>query len=69
MRKSLLAYPALERPASAAEIDRVFKALADPSRRELLDRLHARAVDVWVGGGGDAGQVEMAAEGAVHRLG
>jgi DNA-binding transcriptional ArsR family regulator len=24
------------------EIDRVFKALADPSRRELLDRLHAR---------------------------
>jgi DNA-binding transcriptional ArsR family regulator len=24
------------------EIDSVFKALADPSRRELLDRLHAR---------------------------
>jgi len=24
-------------------IDRVFKALADPSRRELLDRLHARS--------------------------
>lgn len=24
------------------EVDRVFKALADPSRRELLDRLHAR---------------------------
>lgn len=24
------------------EIDKVFKALADPSRRELLDRLHAR---------------------------
>ena len=24
------------------EIDQVFKALADPSRRELLDRLHAR---------------------------
>ncbi|HTS26089.1 MAG TPA: helix-turn-helix domain-containing protein [Bryobacteraceae bacterium] len=24
------------------EIDRVFKALADPSRRELIDRLHAR---------------------------
>jgi DNA-binding transcriptional ArsR family regulator len=23
------------------EIDKVFKALADPSRRELLDRLHA----------------------------
>ena len=23
-------------------IDKVFKALADPSRRELLDRLHAR---------------------------
>ena len=43
MRKSSLASPALERPASAAEIDRVFKALADPSRRELLDRLHARA--------------------------
>jgi DNA-binding transcriptional ArsR family regulator len=27
---------------SGNEIDRVFKALADPSRRELLDRLHAR---------------------------
>ena len=40
MRK---ASPTLERPASATEIDRVFKALADPSRRELLDRLHARA--------------------------
>ncbi len=24
------------------EIDRVFKALADPSRRELIDRLHAK---------------------------
>jgi DNA-binding transcriptional ArsR family regulator len=24
------------------QIDKVFKALADPSRRELLDRLHAR---------------------------
>jgi DNA-binding transcriptional ArsR family regulator len=24
------------------EIDKVFKALADPSRREMLDRLHAR---------------------------
>ena len=24
------------------EIDKVFKALADPSRRELIDRLHAR---------------------------
>ena len=24
------------------EIDKVFKALADPSRRELVDRLHAR---------------------------
>jgi len=24
------------------EIDKVFKALADPSRRKLLDRLHAR---------------------------
>jgi DNA-binding transcriptional ArsR family regulator len=24
------------------EIDKVFKALADPSRRQLLDRLHAR---------------------------
>lgn len=24
------------------DIDKVFKALADPSRRELLDRLHAR---------------------------
>ncbi len=24
------------------EIDKVFKALADPTRRELLDRLHAR---------------------------
>jgi DNA-binding transcriptional ArsR family regulator len=24
------------------EIDKVFKALADPSRRELLDRLHAQ---------------------------
>ena len=24
------------------EIDTVFKALADPSRRELLDRLHAQ---------------------------
>jgi DNA-binding transcriptional ArsR family regulator len=24
------------------DIDQVFKALADPSRRELLDRLHAR---------------------------
>jgi DNA-binding transcriptional ArsR family regulator len=24
------------------EIDKVFRALADPSRRELLDRLHAR---------------------------
>jgi DNA-binding transcriptional ArsR family regulator len=27
----------------AKEIDKVFKALADPSRRELLDRLHARS--------------------------
>ena len=25
------------------EIDKVFKALADPSRRQLLDRLHARS--------------------------
>ena len=24
------------------DIDKVFKALADPSRRELVDRLHAR---------------------------
>ena len=24
------------------EIDKVFKALADPSRRELIDRLHAK---------------------------
>jgi hypothetical protein len=24
------------------EIDRVFRSLADPSRRELLDRLHAK---------------------------
>jgi DNA-binding transcriptional ArsR family regulator len=30
------------RRSSIKEIDRVFKALADPSRRELLDRLHAR---------------------------
>jgi DNA-binding transcriptional ArsR family regulator len=43
MRKSTLAFPGLDRPASAAEIDRVFKALADPSRRDLLDRLHAQA--------------------------
>jgi len=28
--------------SSIKEIDRVFKALADPSRRELLDRLHGR---------------------------
>jgi DNA-binding transcriptional ArsR family regulator len=27
---------------SVNEIDRVFKALADPSRRELIDRLHAK---------------------------
>src|SRR5450755_1816533 len=27
---------------SMKEIDKVFKALADPSRRELLDRLHAK---------------------------
>jgi len=25
------------------QIDKVFKALADPSRRELIDRLHARS--------------------------
>ena len=25
-----------------ADVDKVFKALADPSRRELLDRLHAK---------------------------
>ena len=43
MRRSLPVSPSLDRPGSAAEIDRVFKALADPSRRELLDRLHARA--------------------------
>ena len=43
MRRTLPVSPSLDRPASAAEIDRVFKALADPSRRELLDRLHARA--------------------------
>ncbi len=43
MRKSLLASLSPERAASAAEIDLVFKALADPSRRELLDRLHAHA--------------------------
>jgi len=42
MRKSLLAYPDLARPGSLAEIDGVFKALADPSRRQLVDRLHAR---------------------------
>ena len=28
---------------AAKAIDKVFKALADPSRRELLDRLHARS--------------------------
>jgi DNA-binding transcriptional ArsR family regulator len=27
---------------SVKEIDKVFKALADPSRRELIDRLHAK---------------------------
>ena len=27
---------------SPTDIDKVFKALADPSRRELLDRLHAK---------------------------
>ena len=26
----------------ASEIDKVFKALADPSRRQLIDRLHAQ---------------------------
>ena len=41
MRTTFIASP--DRPASALEIDRVFKALADPSRRELLDRLHALA--------------------------
>jgi DNA-binding transcriptional ArsR family regulator len=29
--------------ASVKEIDKTFKALADPCRRELLDRLHARS--------------------------
>jgi DNA-binding transcriptional ArsR family regulator len=29
--------------ASAPEIDGVFKALADPSRRQLLDRLHEKS--------------------------
>ena len=28
-------------PVVIADMDRVFKALADPSRRQLLDRLHA----------------------------
>jgi DNA-binding transcriptional ArsR family regulator len=28
---------------SGKEIDRVFKALADPSRRELIDRLHEKS--------------------------
>ena len=36
----------IQRPSAGRspikEIDRVFKALADPSRRELLDRLHGR---------------------------
>lgn len=30
-------------PRPDREIDRVFKALADPCRRELLDRLHANS--------------------------
>jgi len=33
---------ACSRRSSIKDIDRVFRALADPSRRELLDRLHAR---------------------------
>jgi DNA-binding transcriptional ArsR family regulator len=35
-----LLQPRLDMPLK--EIDQVFKALADPSRRELVDRLHAR---------------------------
>jgi DNA-binding transcriptional ArsR family regulator len=34
--------PILHQEAGVNDIDPVFKALADPSRRELLDRLHAR---------------------------
>lgn len=43
VRRSLLASPSQDRTASLTEVDRVFRALADPSRRELLDRLHARS--------------------------
>jgi DNA-binding transcriptional ArsR family regulator len=32
----------IERSMAAKDIDAVFKALSDPSRRELLDRLHAK---------------------------
>jgi phosphoribosyl 1,2-cyclic phosphodiesterase len=55
--------------AERAEAARLLLFHHDPTHEdELLDRLHARAQDVWVDGGGDAAQVEMAAEGAVHAL-
>jgi len=33
----------LSEPVGRPHVDQVFKALADPSRRELLDRLHGEA--------------------------
>lgn len=33
----------LSAPVGRPHVDQVFKALADPSRRELLDRLHSEA--------------------------
>jgi phosphoribosyl 1,2-cyclic phosphodiesterase len=55
--------------AERAEAERVLLFHHDPTHEdELLDRLHARAVDVWTDRGGDAAQIEMAAEGSVHTL-
>jgi len=55
--------------AERAEAARVLLFHHDPTHEDdLLDRLHARAVDVWVQRGGDARQVEMAAEGTTHAL-
>ncbi len=58
------AYEDTLRFAARAEAERLLLFHHDPSHEdELLDRLLARAREVWVDRGGDARQVEMAAEG------
>jgi len=43
LRHQLAAFLPARQDGTVREIDKVFKALADPSRRQLLDRLHAKS--------------------------